>query len=137
MLRGVGTVRLHAADLGAATRWYAEVLGVDPYFERPGYAEFRIGDYQQELGLMDSAYLSQLGAGASPAGAGPSGAVVYWHVDDLPAALARLLALGAAEHEPPREFGPGFVAAAVADPFGNILGVMTNAHYLQVLAGKQ
>jgi hypothetical protein len=24
-------------------------LGIDPYFERPGYIEFRLGDYQHEL----------------------------------------------------------------------------------------
>jgi hypothetical protein len=41
--------------------------------------------------------------------------------------------MGATAHEPitPRE--EGFVTASVVDPFGNILGVMNNPHYLQVL----
>jgi predicted enzyme related to lactoylglutathione lyase len=133
MLRGLSTVRYQAADLDAAKKWYAEVLGVLPYFERSGYAEFRIGDHQHELGLLDAAYAGMLGgSGPGPAG-GPSGAVVYWHVDDVTAAYDRLLALGATAHEPPREFGEGFVGAAVVDPFGNILGVMYNQHYLDML----
>jgi hypothetical protein len=45
-------------DLPAATRRYTELLGVEPYFTSeaagrgPGYVEFRIGDYQHELGIM-------------------------------------------------------------------------------------
>ena len=44
--------------------------------------------------------------------------------------------LGATECEPVTERGPGFVTASVADPFGNILGVMYNRHYLEVLAWR-
>ena len=129
MLRGLTTVRFHAADLEAAKRWYTELLGTAPYFERPGYAEFRIGDYQHELGLLDSKYVTELGAHPDTAG----GTVVYWHVDDVRATLDRVLALGAVAHEPLREFGEGFVGASVVDPFGNILGIMENRHYLEIL----
>jgi predicted enzyme related to lactoylglutathione lyase len=131
MLRGLTTVRFHTTDLEAAERWYTELLGTDPYFRRPGYAEFRIGDYEHELGLLDSKYVDVLGAHD---GAPTAGAVVYWHVDDVHSALDRLLSLGATEHEPVREFGDGFVGAAVVDPFGNILGIMQNRHYLDILA---
>lgn len=128
MLRGLTTISYYAADLEAAKRWYAELLGVEPYFNRPGYVEFRIGDYQHELGLIDSRY--------APTGSqtGPAGAVVYWHVDDLSATLERLLSMGATVYDQVRERGEGFVTASVVDPFGNILGVMFNPHYLQVLA---
>ena len=34
------------------------------------------------------------------------------------------------------ERGPGFVTASVVDPFGNILGVMVNQHYLDVLSSR-
>lgn len=124
MLRGMATVSYFADDHAAAKAWYTEFLGIEPYFERPGYAEFRIGDYQHELGLVDGKY--------GPAERG--GAIVYWHVDDLAATVARLLGLGATENEPITERGPGFVTASVVDPFGNLLGVMTNVHYLAVLA---
>ncbi|MEY9964200.1 putative enzyme related to lactoylglutathione lyase [Streptacidiphilus sp. MAP12-16] len=130
MLRGLTTVSFWAADLPAATKWYTELLGLAPYFTRPGYAEFRIGDYQHELGLIDSSYAP---AGQSTA---PSGAVMYWHVDDVGAALERLLSMGAKEYQPLTERGSGFVTAAVTDPFGNILGVMYNPHYLEVLGSR-
>ncbi|WP_416981513.1 VOC family protein [Streptomyces sp. T028] len=130
MLRGLTTVRFHAADLEAAKRWYTELLGIEPYFERPGYAEFRIGDYQHELGLLDSKFVTDLGAHPDTTG----GAVTYWHVDDAEATLTRLLTLGANPHEPLRQFGEGYLGASVVDPFGNILGIMQNRHYLEILA---
>ncbi|MFE5522414.1 VOC family protein [Streptomyces virginiae] len=130
MLRGIATINFWADDLEAAKNWYTEVLGIAPYFERPGYAEFRIGDHQQELGIVDRRY--------APPGAAdkPGGAVAYWAVDDLPAVRQRLLDLGAEEYQPVTAHGDGgFVTAAVTDPFGNVLGIMRNPHYLEVLDG--
>lgn len=135
MLRGLTTVSFYAADVKAAKRWYSELLGIEPYFERPdsenpAYVEFRIGDYQHELGIIDAGYAPQ----AATAGVG--GAVVYWHVDDVAAALETLMAMGAQEYEPLTQREAGFVTASVVDPFGNVLGVMYNPHYLEVL-GKR
>lgn len=65
-----------------------------------------------------------------------AGPTIYWHVDDVQAAFDRLLELGATEHLKPIERGPGFVPASVVDPFGNILGVMYNQHYLDILEGR-
>lgn len=134
MLRGPCTINFWADDLEAAKDWYVELLGTDPYFERPGgglpaaYYEFRIGDHQTELGLIDSAHAPQ------DATAGPGGAVIHWHVDDVRAALDRLLSMGAKPYTPLTEYGEGFVTASVIDPFGNVLGVMFNQHYLDTLA---
>ncbi len=133
MLRGLTTVSFYAADVEAASRWYTALLGVEPYFIRPvppdppGYIEFRIGDYQHELGVIDSRY--------APAGVAtsPAGAVSYWHVDDVIVTLEKLLSMGATEHQPPTHRGAGFITASVVDPFGNILGIMYNPHYLEVL----
>ncbi len=135
MLRGLSTLRFHATDLEAAKRWYTGLLGIAPYFERPGYIEFRLGDYQHELGILDSRFRGQLGQ--TDASAQPGGAVVYWHVDDLDAALDRALSLGARMHEPARQFGEGFVGASVLDPFGNILGLMFNRHYVEMVNGAK
>jgi predicted enzyme related to lactoylglutathione lyase len=135
MLRGLTTVTYLADDVAAAADWYAGLLGAGPYFSRPvegrlAYAEFRIGDYQHELGILDRRFA----APSEPGKAG--GAVVYWHVDDVQASFGRLLALGATAREEPVERGPGFVTASVIDPFGNILGVMYNQHYVDVLAAR-
>src|SRR5690606_33901682 len=130
ILRGLTTVSFYASDLEEAKKWYTDFLNMEPYFNVPGYIEFRIGDYQQELGIIDSKY--------APAGAmeKPAGAIVYWHVDDLQATLDRLISLGAMPYQPiiDRSQGKGFfVTASVVDPFGNILGIMTNRHYLEIL----
>ncbi|MEU5613386.1 VOC family protein [Streptomyces sparsogenes] len=137
MLRGLTTVTFFADDVAAARSWYAELLGVEPYFVRPvagtpAYVEFRIGDYQHELGIIDRRFAVPGRSGQGEGGEG--GAVVYWHVDEVQATFERLLSLGATVHEKPVERGPGFVTASVVDPFGNILGVMYNRHYLDVLA---
>ncbi|WP_026922794.1 VOC family protein [Glycomyces arizonensis] len=135
MLHGFTTTTLIAADVPAAKAWYTEVLGTEPYFDRDGvYVEFRFGDYQHELGILDARFAPQLGLDPSP-DSPPSGPIVYCHVDDVEAAFERLLALGAKELHAPRDFGEGFVGAAVRDPFGNALGVMRNPHYAEVLAG--
>ncbi|GAA2417695.1 VOC family protein [Nonomuraea africana] len=133
MLRGLATVNIWADDLEAAKKWYAELLGVEPYFERPGngqpaaYYEFRIGDYQAELGLIDRRFAPPNAATV------PGGAVIHWHVDDVQGTLDRLLSMGATPYLPLTEHGPGFVTASVVDPFGNVLGIMYNQHYLEIL----
>jgi predicted enzyme related to lactoylglutathione lyase len=135
MLRGLSTINYFADDVPAAARWYTELLGVKPYFARPtegtpAYVEFRVGDYQHELGILDSQY-------ASPRRSDQVGGVItYWAVDDVQGSYERLLSLGATAHQEPVEHGPGFVTASVVDPFGNILGVMYNQHYLEILGSR-
>jgi predicted enzyme related to lactoylglutathione lyase len=135
MLRGLTTVSFFADDVTAAARWYTELLGTEPYFVRRidgrlAYAEFRVGDYQHELGIIDGRFAPH----GRPGTAG--GAVVYWHVDDVRGSFERLLSMGATAHSEPVERGPGFVTASVTDPFGNILGIMYNQHYLDMLEGR-
>jgi catechol 2,3-dioxygenase-like lactoylglutathione lyase family enzyme len=159
MLRGVCTVGFSADDLHAAARWYAELLGCEPYFRayvcetcgarafgvdrcaecdvamRLGYIEFWVGDDRVELGFIDRRYAPSGDATTTVVG----GANVAWHVDDLGATVAKLLAMGATEHEPITEqggAGSGFVTASVIDPFGNVLGVYHNPHYLEMLATR-
>jgi predicted enzyme related to lactoylglutathione lyase len=133
MLRGLTTVTFFADDMASARAWYTEVFGAEPYFVRDAgpehaYLEWRTGDYRHEFGLLNARFAPHRPAGY------PSGAVVYWAVDDVDDAYRRLLDLGATAHDKPTERGPGFITASVTDPFGNILGVMYNQHYLDVLA---
>jgi predicted enzyme related to lactoylglutathione lyase len=125
-LRGFATLNFFAADHGGAKEWYTKFLGFPPYFERPGYVEFRLGDFQHELGIIDARF--------APPGTNstPGGAVMYWHVDDFEGTLEKLISLGAKPHEKVMKRGEGFVTASVVDPFGNVLGIMYNRHYLEV-----
>ena len=136
MLRGLATVTFFTDDMDATTTWYAELLGAEPYFEVAGpdgkaaYREFRIGDYQHELGFIDRRF--------EPGGPSdtPAGAVAFWHVDDIDAALERLFARGAKEYDPRTVRTAGFITASVVDPWGNVLGLTHSPHYLEVLKGR-
>jgi catechol 2,3-dioxygenase-like lactoylglutathione lyase family enzyme len=132
-LRGFSTLNYWADDVAAASAWYARVLGVEPYFTRPGpdgglaYAKFRAGDHQAELAIAHRSFV--------PPGAGlaPGGAVMHWQVDDVEATMAQLLSMGARQYQPVTPHGP-ILTASVVDPFGNLLGIIHNPHYLAVLA---
>jgi predicted enzyme related to lactoylglutathione lyase len=134
MMRGVCTVTYTSSDHDAAKVWFTRLLGVAPYFDRPGYAEFRIGDYQHELGLLDGKYAGYLGGEVVPVD-GRAGAIVYWHVDDVQAMVEFAVSLGAKVHHPVRQFQPDsdFVGGSVIDPFGNVIGFMHNPHYLEMV----
>jgi predicted enzyme related to lactoylglutathione lyase len=137
MFRGFATINFFADDLTAASDWYSQLLDTEPYFSfphppaAPAYVEFRIGDDADELGFIDRRYAP---AGASnPAG----GAVMYWHVNDLNATFDKLLAIGATVYEPITQRGDSdFTTASVIDPFGNVLGIMHNPHYLEMLDSR-
>jgi predicted enzyme related to lactoylglutathione lyase len=136
MLRGFTTVNYWVDDMEAAIKWYSELLGIEPYFVRsddqgPAYVEFRVGDYEDELGLIARRY--------APPGttAEPAGVIMYWHVDDVQAAFDHLLARGAKEHQPVTPRQPPWVTASVSDPWGNVIGLMHSPHYLEVLASTK
>jgi predicted enzyme related to lactoylglutathione lyase len=128
----MSTVTFYADDVEEARAWYTAFLGIEAYFEghtpdgELAYAEFRVGDHLAELGLLRRQFE------VTPS-EGPGGAILYWAVDDLEATLARLHELGAKTHDEPRVRGEGYVTASVVDPFGNILGIMTNVHYMAVV----
>jgi predicted enzyme related to lactoylglutathione lyase len=112
---GLRTAGYTAADLAAAKRWYAEVLGQQPYFDEPFYVGFNVGGF--ELGIVPDGDTGPLRAEAG---------VAYWGVSDAPAAFARLLSLGATSKAPIQDVGGGIRIGAVHDPFGNVLGVIEN-----------
>ena len=112
MILGLRTAIYPVADIGAAKRWYAEMLGQAPYFDQPFYVGFSVGGF--ELGLVPDGE------------AGTSGPRALWGVADIAAAVARLHALGASEIEPVTDVGEGIKVAAVRDPFGNRFGLIEN-----------
>ena len=131
--QGMANVSYWADDVVAARDWYAQVLGIDAYFarpeppEQPSYVEFRVGPDGDELGIVDRRF-------GPPVADRPGGVVLYWHVDDVAATLARLVELGATELEAVTDRGEGFTTASVIDPFGNIFGIMRNPHWAELHA---
>lgn len=114
MLQGLRTVVYPVANLAAAKAWYTDLLGQGPYFDEPFYVGFNVGGY--ELGLM-------------PAEDGGS-SITYWGVPDADAAYEALLARGASPKAPVEDVGGGIRLGAVTDPFGNVLGVIYNPHFM-------
>ena len=114
MLLGLRTTIYPAPDLVAATRWWAGVLGTEPYFDEPFYVGFSVGGY--ELGL-------------DPNASSADGGVAYWGVADCAAAHAALLEAGATAHSDVREVGEGIRVATVRDAAGSVVGIIENPHF--------
>ena len=118
MFLGLRTVIYQVNDLEKAKAWYGKVIGIDPYFDQPFYVGFNVGGY--ELGLDPDSSKNE---------AGKSGVVAYWGVEDVEAALARLLELGATKHADVQNVGGEIKVASVLDPFGNIIGIIENPDF--------
>jgi predicted enzyme related to lactoylglutathione lyase len=125
MFQGLRTAIYHVNDLDKAKAWYAEILGIQPYFDKPFYVGFNVGGF--ELGLDPDNAKPHMR---------PAGVVAYWGVADAEAGLKRLLELGATHHADVREVGEGIRVASVRDPFGNVFGIIENPHF-KLAAGTE
>lgn len=117
MFLGLRTVIYSAPDLAKAKAWYAVAFGVAPYFDEPFYVGFEIGGF--ELGLDPDVSRVKVG----------NNAVAYWGVADIVEAHGRLLDRGAEAREPVKDVGGDIKVATVADPFGNVIGLIQNPHF--------
>ncbi len=114
MFLGLRTVIYPAPDLAASKAWWAERLGFDPYFDEPFYVGFEVAGY--ELGLNPN---------VDP----EAGAISYWGVGDLDAAVATLLEAGAREGSGIQDTGGGIRVAEVIEPGGAVVGLIENPHF--------
>lgn len=116
ILRSIRSVIYQVDDLARARAFYAAALDRKPYFDEPFYIGFDVDG--QELGLHpDNSQLRP----------GPGGAVAYWRVDDIRATWDLLLALGAGAVAAPHDVGGGITTGILADPFGNLVGLIQGA----------
>ena len=120
-IKGLGTVIYHVPDLDRAKAWYAKAFRQQPYFDQPFYVGFEIGGY--ELGLNPDMSEGRAGAG---------GGVAYWRVSEINAAVEHFTTAGATVISPAKDVGEGIKVATVADPFGNLIGLLENPHFRAV-----
>ena len=113
--KGLRTVIYRVPDLARAKSWYSAAFGTTPYFDEPFYVGFNIGGY--ELGLDPNTKEGAVGEG---------GAVAYWGVDNLDSAVGHFEKSGASVRSPAQDVGGGIRVATVADPFGNLVGLIEN-----------
>lgn len=118
MILGLRTCAYHVRpdQFAEAKAWYTRFAGVAPYFDQPFYVGFCVGGF--ELGLLPD--------DGTP---GPGGTVVYWGTADIEAEVARVVGLGATVVTPIQDVGEGIKTATLADPFGNLVGVIENPHF--------
>jgi len=109
--QGIKTVLHPVSDLTAAKAVYSALLGMPPQHDDTYYVGYEAEG--QHIGLVP-------GGGAQ----GMSSPVAYWHVPDIEAKLAEVTAAGATVREPAHDVGGGRLVATVADPDGNVLGLL-------------
>ncbi|KAA2266023.1 glyoxalase [Solihabitans fulvus] len=112
--QGIKTVLHPVSDLAKATPVYAALLGVPPLNEGSYYVGFEAAG--QHIGLVPN---------GGPQGM--TGPVTYWHVPDIEARLAEVIAAGATVKEPAHDVGGGRLVATVTDPDGNVLGLLQDS----------
>lgn len=117
-------VVLACTDVARAKAFYAGVFGWPAIVDLPVYAELavptglRVGLYARD-GFARNTGESP----AAPPAAGTTACELYLRVDDVGAALARLVAHGGRLLSAPAERPWGDEAAYVADPEGNVVAV--------------
>jgi predicted enzyme related to lactoylglutathione lyase len=107
---GIKTVLHTVTDLERAKRVFTVLLGAPPTADSPYYVGYDVAG--QHIGLVP----------AGPEGGKPP--VSYWHVPDIDATRAGVIAAGATGAHAPAEVGPGRRVATVIDPDGNVLGLL-------------
>lgn len=113
VLRSVRSVIFQVDDLDKAKAFYSAALGRTPYFDQPFYAGYNVDG--QELGLHPDVSKLRPGAG---------GAIAYWNVDSILKSWDYLLSLGGRAVEAPHDVGGDIKTAIIADPFGNLVGLI-------------
>ena len=108
-MNSVSLIVYPASDVPKATRFFATLLGTEPYAEMPYYVGFKTGDV--EIGLVPKA------------AHGHAGALAYVTVTDINAALEALIAAGAEKVQEPRDVANGLLVATVKDPDGTVIGL--------------
>jgi predicted enzyme related to lactoylglutathione lyase len=108
MTTGARTILFSVTDLDQAKKLYSTLLGTDPAQDSSYYVGFDVAD--QQIGLVPSGK----GGGATP----------FWHVDDIEARFAALIAAGGEEVEGIHDVGGGRRVASVKDADGNTVGLL-------------
>ncbi len=115
MIKGLRTALYPAPELAKAKAWYEAVFQRKPYFDEPFYVGFEIGGF--ELGLVPDA----------PVGSG--GVKALWGVEKIQQELVRLHSIGIVPVGEVQNVGGGIKVVDIADPFGNLVGLIENPNF--------
>ncbi|MBV8068102.1 MAG: glyoxalase [Candidatus Eremiobacteraeota bacterium] len=108
-MKDVSLIVYTSADLGAAKRFFRELIGNEPYADSPHYVGFKSGN--MEIGLVPSRNRLE------------PGALAYWTVDDVAASVKALVAAGGTVVQEITDVARGLLVASIKDPNGSIVGL--------------
>ncbi|MEU6005446.1 VOC family protein [Streptomyces sp. NPDC047453] len=114
MTAGLQTIIYPVKDLDRAKALFSALLEVEPYADAPYYVGFKAAG--QDVGLDPNGHAK-----------GMTGPVPYWHVDDIRARLAALVAVGAEVLQDVQDVGGGRLIASAKDADGNLIGLLQDA----------
>jgi predicted enzyme related to lactoylglutathione lyase len=103
----------HVSDVQKACDWYSRLLSIKPVYLLDDFSVLRIGNTEICFHKADSKVSS-----------GKSGVVTYWRVADFSKAVARAEKMGGEVHRGPLEIEDGYTICQIADPFGNLFGLV-------------
>jgi predicted enzyme related to lactoylglutathione lyase len=98
-------------DLPAAKKVFSALLGTQPHTDESYYVGYNVDG--QEIALDPNGHRKGL-----------TGGTPYWPVDDLEATVESLVGAGATVKQKPTNVGGGRTVAVLADPDGNMIGLM-------------
>lgn len=107
-MNAVNLIIYPASDVPKATKFFATLLGTEPYAESGYYVGFRVGD--MEIGLV-------------PRTPQMSGALAYVDVSNINEALATLLSAGAEKVQDVTDVANGLLVASVKNLDGTPIGL--------------
>ncbi len=111
MSEGIKSVVYPATNLVKAKAMFSAALNAEPVMDEPYYVGFRVNG--TDIGLDPHGH--------------KSGAVVYYHVDDIKCTLQTLIEAGAEVDTGVQDVGGGRQIAAVKDADGNLIGLLQDA----------
>ena len=106
------TVLHPVTDVEAAKKVYGALLGVEPMADTPYYVGYEVAGVQ--IGLVPGGRESQ----------GLTGAVPFWHVEDMDETVDAVTSAGGAVVTQPHEVGGGRLTALLTDTDGNQIGLI-------------
>lgn len=113
MFSNVHSVMFHVPDVEIACDWYSRFLDVRPIYLLESFPILRVESVEICFHKADTKVTS-----------GKAGSVVYWRVENFQKAIAHAEAMGASIHRGPLEIEDGDAICQIADPFGNLFGLI-------------
>jgi predicted enzyme related to lactoylglutathione lyase len=112
-LQSLDHVVMFVPAVRAAAEWYSSALGLPIAVLDDNFAYIQVGSSQLCFHVADA-----------KADAGHHGQVAYWRVSSLAGTCARLERAGGSLFRGPLDIGSEDRVCQIADPFGNLLGLI-------------